>query len=296
MSMAEKNRILDPDFQRLKEKIRRERKLDCNQYKDSYLVRRFNVRMRARATRSYRDYIELLDREPSEYDSLLDDLTINVTQFFRDLPVFQNLEEEVLPLLIYHRVMAGRSSFRIWSAGCSSGEEPYSIAILMRELLGEDYGDFSVTIMATDIDEEVLAQAQEGCYLPRQLVNVPKAYVEKYFDFDGETYKVADELKEMVQLRKLDLFSQTAGTNFDMILCRNVVIYFTKEMQENLYMKFHRALGDGGYFVMGNTETLLGEASRKFIPVKSKGRIYQKREHPTEEEMALIPGMARSPA
>lgn len=277
--MAQKERITDPDFLALKRRIRTERKLDCDQYKDSYLARRFAVRMRARYVNGYKEYLAVLDREPAEYDCLLDDLTINVTQFFRDPPVFQTLEEEILPLLVYGKVKSNQGSIRIWSAGCSSGEEPYSVAILMQELLGEDAGSFDVSILATDIDEAVLESAAEGRYLPRQVVNVPKPYLQRHFEREGESYVVSDPLKAMVELRRLDLISQSPGGAFDLILCRNVVIYFTKQMQEGLYMKFYRALRDGGYFVMGNTETLLGEASRLFSSVSCRGRIYQKREH-----------------
>lgn len=274
--MQSKDHIEDPEFIHLKEGILREKRLDCNQYKDSYLARRFNVRMRACGVHSYRDYMDYLGRRPEEWDCLLDDLTINVTQFFRDAQVFVNLEEEILPLMIYEKVVARNPKIRVWSAGCSSGEEPYSIALLLRELMGDEYGSFDVRIIATDIDYEVLHMAEAGRYMPRQLANVPKKYVEGYFDFDGETYGVIPELKEMVEFRHLDLFSQTAGSGFDMVLCRNVVIYFTKDMQERLYMKFYRALNDGGYFVMGNTETLLGPASSLFQSIRSKGRIYRK--------------------
>lgn len=267
----------DRDFLDLKRHILKAKALDCNQYKDSYLQRRFAVRMRARGVGSYADYVSLLSSDPREYDDLMRDITINVTQFFRDVPVFKALEEEIFPLMIYNKVLEKRSSIRIWSAGCSSGEEPYSLAIILRELMGEEFDNFALTIVGTDIDEEVLGTALEGRYLPRQVVNVPKPYLEKYFTLEGDTYQLSPEIMEMVSFRNVDLITSTAGSNFDMILCRNVVIYFTKEMQERLYMKFYHALNEGGYFVMGNTETLVGDAAKLLTSVKTRERIYTKK-------------------
>ena len=264
----------DRSFRDLKQLIVQNLSLDCDQYKDGYLKRRFAVRMRARGVSDYGGYVQLLRSDPLEYDELMRDLTINVTQFFRDEAVFGVLEDEVLPLLIYRKVTLGDASIRIWSAGCSSGEEPYSIAILIRELLGEEY----VTIVASDIDDEVLESARRGRYMPRQIVNVPLPYLERYFTLDGDLYQLSPSIMNMVQFRNIDLFTKTAGSRFDMILCRNVVIYFNRDMQERLYIKFHRALQPGGYLVMGNTETLMGEATTLFTPVHLRERIYQKPE------------------
>jgi len=233
--------------------------------------------MRATSTHDYNDYIRFLGSHPEEYDELMRDITINVTQFFRDEFVFKTVEEEILPLLIYDKVMKGRNIIRIWSAGCSSGEEPYSLAIIMRELLGDDVDNFHLTIMGTDIDEGSIQNALTGNYMPRQLASVPKPYIEKYFTFDGTNYQLSEEIMKMVEFKFLDLFKGSAGHNWDVIFCRNVVIYFTKEMQERLYMNFFNSLSEGGYFVMGNTESLVGDATKAFTQVKTRERIYQKR-------------------
>lgn len=267
----------DKEFLSLKKHIYSATTLDCDQYKDTYLQRRFAVRMRATSTHDYNDYIRFLGSHPEEYDELMRDITINVTQFYRDEFVFKAVEEEILPLLIYDKVMKGRNIIRIWSAGCSSGEEPYSLAIIMRELLGDDIDNFHLTIMGTDIDEGSIQTALTGSYLPRQVTNIPKPYLQKYFTFDGTNYQLSEEIMSMVEFKFLDLFKGSAGHNWDVIFCRNVVIYFTKEMQERLYMNFYNSLGDGGYFVMGNTESLVGDAQKAFIQVKTRERIYQKR-------------------
>ncbi len=275
--MATEKVCTDRDFISLKKVIYRKTALDCDQYKDPYLQRRFGVRMRARGVACYSDYITLLNTDPTECDDMMRDITINVTQFFRDILVFKALEEEIFPLLIYSKITHEDPVLKVWSAGCSSGEEPYTLAIILKELLGEEYDKFSVSIIGSDIDDESLHSAQEGRYLPRQVVNVPKAYLQKYFTLEGEHYQLSPEIMQMVEFRNLDLFSATAGSNFDTILCRNVVIYFTKDMQERLYMKFYRALNEGGYFIMGSTETLVGEATKALTSVKTRERVYQKK-------------------
>lgn len=266
----------DKDFIALKNTIFQKTSLDCNQYKDPYLQRRFGVRMRVHGLQKYSDYSSLICSNKDECEELMKDLTINVTQFFRDTSVFKAIEDELFPLMIYRKVIKNTPRIRMWSAGCSSGEEPYSIAIILRELLGEEYDSFTISIVGSDIDEECLMAAREGRYMPRQVVNVPKPYLEKYFNFDGQMYQVCPEILDMVDFKNVDLFSSTAGTGYDVILCRNVVIYFTKDMQERLYMKFYKALNPDGYFIMGNTETLVGEATRHLTSIKSRERVYQK--------------------
>jgi chemotaxis protein methyltransferase CheR len=274
--MAPERVCTDKDFITLKKKIFHSTSLDLGQYKDTYLQRRIGVRMRSCGSKVYADYSSFLDSNPKEYDQLLDDLTINVTQFFRDPIVFKAMEEEVLPLLIYDKVKHGKRDIAIWSAGCSSGEEPYSIAIMMRELLGEEMDNFNVNIIGSDIDDFSLDAAAVGKYLPRQVTNIKKEYLERYFTFEDEMYQISQDIMDMVDLRKIDLIASKPPTKFDCIFCRNVVIYFTREMQEHLYMKFYDFLNEGGYFVMGNTETLVGEASQLLTTFKSRERIYQK--------------------
>ena len=274
--MAPERVCTDKDFVSLKKQIFRSTSLDLGQYKDTYLQRRIGVRMRVCGSKAYSDYIHYLDSNPTEYDQLMDDLTINVTQFFRDQIVFKAMEEDVLPLLIYEKVKQGKNDITIWSAGCSSGEEPYSIAIMISELLGEELGHFNVTIIGSDIDDFSLEAASVGKYLPRQVTNIKKEYLERYFTKDGEMYQISQDIMDMVDFRKIDLIAAKPPAKFDCIFCRNVVIYFTRDMQEHLYMKFFESLNNGGYFVMGNTETLVGEASNLLTTFKSRERIYQK--------------------
>lgn len=223
------------------------------------------------------EYMRLLSRDPSEYDNLIRDITINVTQFFRDSKVFQIIEKEIIPLIIYNKVNNNRRVIRIWSAGCASGEEPYSLAIILHDLLGEEFNNFISSIHGTDIDEISLNVAREGRYRPIQIENVRPEYLKKYFIDDGEMFQVSQEIKEMVKFRNQDLFSDKKGMYFDLISCRNVLIYFTKEMQKALISQFHNALNENGYLILGKTETLMGGVSNRFNMIDTRERIYQKR-------------------
>jgi chemotaxis protein methyltransferase CheR len=274
--MKFKNELEERNFYLLKSRIFNDTSIDCHQYKENYLKRRIRVRMYANSLKTYGDYLKLLRADPAEYDFLLEDLTINVTQFFRDLEVFKLLEEEVFPLLIYNKVKSNRRVIRFWSAGCASGEEPYTVAIIMKELLGEEFANFMISIIGTDIDNKILTDARKGLYLSRQLENVNPVYLNRYFKKLGDSYLISDDIRDMVRYREMDLFADSKTAHFDVILCRNVMIYFTKDMQKKLFDKFHESLNVGGYLIIGKTETLMGGAANKFSVVDAKERIYQK--------------------
>jgi chemotaxis protein methyltransferase CheR len=263
-------------FEILKHEIFKDTTLDFSQYKDNYLKRRLNIRMRACGVGSYDKYLRLLRTDPTEYDFLLKDVTINVSQFFRDPGMFRLLEKEVLPLLIYEKVKKSRKVLRFWSAGCATGEEAYSLAILLRDLLAESFDTFLPSIYGTDIDDDSLAHARAGRYLPRQVENVHPRLLKRYFTFDGEMYGVEDDIRNMVRFKKEDLFNYNQATYFDIILCRNVIIYFTRDMQERLFSNFYDVLNLNGYLIIGKTEGIFGDSKDKFEVVNSKERIYQK--------------------
>ncbi|MGA1822025.1 MAG: CheR family methyltransferase [Thermoplasmatota archaeon] len=199
-----------------------------------------------------------------------------MTHYFRDPETFQIIEKEILPLLIYEKVRNNRRVIRLWCAGCSSGEEAYSYAILLKDLLGEEFNEFIVSVHGTDIDSRSLEAAKKGRYLPRQVENVRPAFLKRYFTFDGEMYQVSDEIKGMVHFRKQDLFTGEKSKHYDLISCRNVFIYFSKEMQSKLFAEFYKGLNEGGYLVIGKTETLFGEARDRFLTINSRERIFQK--------------------
>jgi len=263
------------DFEKLKNKISKDKHFSCNQYKDPYLKRRFAIRMRATGVKTYHDYIKVLDTVSDEYQVLLDVLTVNVTEFFRDAGVFKEVES-VLRSIIKEKQEKNQNSLRIWSAGCSNGSEVYTISILLDQILGPKVKDFKITLLATDIDDASLKRGREGIYNQNLLKGVKRAYLTKYFEKTGDQYQVIAPNRQMVTFRKHDLINDRQQTMMDVVFCRNVVIYFSRELQETLFVNFYKSLVDGGHFVMGKTETLVGGAKDKFIPVNNKERIYRK--------------------
>ena len=262
-------------FEAIKRRIFEVRGLDAQQYKDTYLKRRLAVRMRANSVETYMDYLQVLKNNLGEFDPLMDSLTINVTEFFRNPDTYKAIES-VFHDLITEKKNHDRNLIRIWSAGCSSGEEPYSLAILLSEILGEEVGKYNITIHATDIDPIILKKAKAGLYKPEILQNMGEARINKYFKRADENYVIKDNIKKMVRFSKLDLIADKKSKSFDMVLCRNVVIYFSRELQERLYMDFYESLNHNGYFVMGKTETLVGESLKRFKSVNKNERVYQK--------------------
>ena len=265
----------DRAFEAVKKKIYDTRGLDTRQYKDSYIKRRLATRMRATGVESYGEYLGVLNRNAEEFNPLLNALTINVTEFFRNPETYEAIED-VLKELILEKEKKGRNLIRIWSAGCSSGEEPYSIAILLSEILKDRLNDFNISIHATDVDNAILERAKAGEYKIETFKNIKKLYLTKYFTREEDSYIVKNDVKRFIKFKRHDLISEKKLGLFDAVLCRNVVIYFSKDLQERLYMHFYNSLVAGGYFIMGKTETLLGEAQSKFKPVNKSERIYQK--------------------
>ncbi len=219
--------------------------------------------------------MKILDSDTLEYNKLMDCLTINVTQFFRDPATFEALEKAVLPQLVSDKQNRKGKVIRMWSAGCASGEEPFSIAILLNEVLRNERYDIIVSIYATDIDEKILKKAEMGEYDDLSMEKVKREYIDRYFTYSGR-YKVKDEIKRSVRFKRHDLISEKALTQLDLILCRNVLIYFSRNLQEKLFAQFHQGLNKGGYLVIGKTETLAMEAMKMFKAVDVRERIYQK--------------------
>jgi len=245
--------------------------LNCSGYRDEYLKRRFNVRLRATGVNSYGRYVIYLRNNPEEYKNLLNDLSINFTSFFRDTDVYTYLEKTLLP-----KIFLTSKPTRIWSAGCATGEEPYSLAILAQKVLGRAVANHPVTIFASDIDKDALDTAAKGEYTQKQLGNMDGASIDQFFTKEGEIFKVNSATKQLVHFHEFDLMTQATHQNLDLILCRNVMIYFSKEGQQQIHMSFYKALKEGGYFITGKSEMLSGEPALKFLPVDYQVRVYQK--------------------
>ncbi|KAB2944816.1 MAG: chemotaxis protein methyltransferase [Candidatus Methanoperedens nitroreducens] len=267
----------EKEFSELKSIIKRKIGFNCEDYKQPHLKRRLAVRLRATESKSYRDYAQMLSKSEDEVNKLKETLTVNVTELFRNPETFDSVRNNVLPELIKQKGI--NKVIKVWSAGCSNGEEPYSIAIMLNEFLGHSIKRYNISIQATDIDDDSIAKAETAIFQPKQLEKIGQERINRFFiKKDNNNYQVIDEVKKLVKVKRHDLISGPKFSGFDIIFCRNVTIYFEQSLQEILYMNFYNALNDGGYFVMGKTETLVGPSTQLFKRFDLKERIFQKRE------------------
>jgi chemotaxis methyl-accepting protein methylase len=252
------------------EKVERASGLRLVNYKQPCLRRRLAVRMRARGVHTYGAYAALLDRMPEEYDLLLDALTINVTKFFRNPETWALVRERVVPEL------AALPAAAVWSAGCASGEEAYTLAILFAEHVAASGGRARVRIDATDLDPGALAHLAQGDYGAAALEDTPPELVKRYFS-PGPPHRVAPGVRRLVRALRHDLTrEEPPEPPYHLIVCRNVVIYFDRPTQERLYSRFYDALVPGGYLLLGKVETLFGPARGCFQLADARERLFRK--------------------
>jgi chemotaxis protein methyltransferase CheR len=262
------------ELQALKEQIRRDVGFYCDGYKEHCLRRRIAVRMRARGLHGYAEYANLLLTDPQEYQKLRDAVTINVSKFYRNPEVWEILDRQVLPQLF-----AANRPIRIWSAGCAGGEEPYSIAILLREhaqRTGQIDALARFEVVGSDIDRASLETAERGEYGSFAFTDIPMPIRERWFEAPSFT-RVKPEVREGVRFETRDLMTSELAQGHDVIFCRNVVIYFERAVQEALFERFHQALAPGGFLVLGKVETLFGKTGSLFAPVSQRERVFVKR-------------------
>jgi len=260
------------DMQNLLEKIYQDRGFDFREYRESTLTRRLGRRLRARGAETYAHYACILDKDPGEYDKLFNDLTINVTGFFRDQAAFKALEESVIPALVRKRAR----DIRIWSAGCASGEEPYSIAMLLMEMLGSEISSRDITILGTDIDIQVLKRAREGVFTPKEVQGILPALLDKYFVSGNKGFHVKPALGRIITFEEHNLVSDFPYREMDLVVCRNVLIYFLPQLQTQVLERFHAGLGKGGFLLLGKAEVPVGKARELFRCVDKKAKLYRK--------------------
>ncbi len=237
----------DKDFALFVQKINQHLNIDLSQYKEAQMKRRLTTLRERRGYPTFAAFFDAILKDRSVQHEFLDRMTINVSEFWRNPNRWEVVEKRILPELL----RTGRK-VKLWSAACSTGEEPYTIAMIAAEQRGFP----AVQIKATDIDTGALEKAKRGLYLDRSLRDVPPAYVKKYFRPEGELYAVSEELKREVQFEKGNLLTDSFDTNIDMIVCRNVMIYFTEEAKHLLYHKFANALRPGGVLFVGSTEQI----------------------------------------
>ncbi|GAB2990430.1 PAS domain S-box protein [Amycolatopsis acidiphila] len=263
----------DPGFEAILEHLKETRGFDFTGYKRSGLVRRVSRRMAQVGIGDYPGYLDHLQVDADEFAALFNTILINVTGFFRDPDAWDYLQSEMVPMLLAER--GPGDQVRIWSAGCSSGEEAYSLAIVLAEALGVEQFRQRVKIYATDVDEEALAQARQATYGQRELEALPEAYAQKYFERQGGRYVFHKELRRSVIFGRNDLVQDAPISRIDLLLCRNTLMYFNAETQSGILRKLHFALLPRGVLFVGKAEMLLSH-TRLFDPIDPKHRLFRK--------------------
>jgi chemotaxis protein methyltransferase CheR len=266
---------VDEEFHFLVQKASKSSGVALTGYRDNYLRRRIDLRMKAVGIDNYATYTRLLDKNKNEITEFLNAITINVTEFMRDKTPFLVFQKDILPDLIEKKKKSHNNLVRFWSAACSNGEEPYSIGICSREVLPADW---SISIYATDIDEDSLHRASKGIYNKEELKNVDSTLIQKYFEPSGKDFKIRNINKLSIRFMKHDLTSEPpVSKHFDAVFCRNVMIYFNEEQKIKMLTDFYNALSDDGYLIIGKSETLPDEIRELFSVVTIREKIFRKR-------------------
>ncbi len=276
MADAPEDSLQPGDPAKVLAQVERERGLDLSRYRSSYIERRLATRLRALGFTTYREYSRYLDAHPDEYTRLVDALTINVTEFFRDAPMWRVFREEAVPALIEAKEVGRQRVIRVWSAGSATGEEAYSIAMSFLAALGHRAPNFMLSIIGTDLDPRALEVAARGEYDVSELQHIPEQDRARFLDVGEHTFRIRNEVREHVKFRRLDLIGDAPLQVIDLIFCRNVFIYFTRQQQETTIAKFAKSLARGGFLVLGRTEKMPTQLLPQFEMINGKERIYRK--------------------
>ena len=267
------------------EELRRARGLDLGDYRRASLERRLAARMARLRLKDPGEYLQRLRSDPLEYDRLIETFLIKVSSFFRDPLVFESLAHRVLPLIIDRHRREPTRQIRVWSAGCAAGEEAYSVAILLAQALEVEDFPCLPYICATDISPQALAAAQTGRYHRESLETTTLGILDRFFRPTAEGFEVIPEIRRMVHFSRHDLTSRRSLApadsvfgSFDLVLCRNVLIYFSLDLQKRVLEKLYRALNPGGGLVIGIFESLPREMEPRLTAIDRPHRIFQKPE------------------
>lgn len=244
--------------------VLKEYNIDLSAYKSNQLHRRILSLMSRVKVNSVEEYIRLLKKDPVQKQKFLDFITINVTEFFRNPDIFDELSKNIKSELPFN------SGLKIWSAACSIGSEPYSLAMIMDNLNSRA----NHKIIATDIDSTILERAKIGEYGISEIKNIPKQFLAKYFEVSGDKYLINPKIKKLVEFKKHDLILDNYESNFDLVVCRNVVIYFNQDVKDKIYSKISNSLKKGGLLFVGATESIYNYKEYGFE--KASTFIYKK--------------------
>jgi two-component system, chemotaxis family, CheB/CheR fusion protein len=263
----------DGDFEELLGFLKRNRGFDFTGYKRASLGRRIDKRMRALSVSGYDKYIDYLEVHPEEFGLLFNTILINVTSFFRDAATWSHLQHEILPAHLAS--VPPDRPIRVWSAGCASGEEAYTLAIVFAEVLGIDEFRRRVKIYGTDVDADALATARAATYDERALAQVEPSLRDKYFEHTGDRFVFRSDLRRSIIFGELDLLNDAPISRLELLVCRNTLMYFNAETQATVLDRFNFAINEGGILFLGKAETLLSQ-STTFAPIDRKQRLFAK--------------------
>ena len=278
---------VEPTLDALLEFVRDSRGFDFTGYKRSSIERRVVKRMSevGLASGAYGDYVDYLEMHSEEFAELFNTLLINVTSFFRDPQTWEHIATNVVPQLLSSR--PPDAPLRIWCAGCASGEEPYTVAMILARVIGDAALRDRVKIYATDVDEDALDLARRGAYLPRQVEDVPREALDRFFERTDQRYVFRKDLRRCVIFGRNDLVQDAPISRIDLLVCRNTLMYFTAETQAQVLRRFHFALGQGGVLVLGRSEMLITHGDL-FSPVDLKWRVFRKVVRPGLRERVRV--------
>lgn len=249
--------------------------VDLTDYKRPSLLRRIRVRMQQVGVDCYQDYLDRLQRQPDEVTQLLDTVFINVTCFFRDRPVWDYLEKQVIPQIIANK--PSNEPIRVWSAGCASGEETYSLAMLLAETLGLEQFQQRVRIYGTDIDQDALQQARRGYYSSRAVELISPNLLQRYFERRTDGYRWRSDLSHPIIFHRHNLIKTAPLHKMDLLVCRNLLMYLTKEAQIRALVRFHFSLRENGFLMLGQAEDLVNRDQKSlFTIIDRQVRVFTK--------------------
>ncbi len=249
------------DYEGFKKQIYSLTQIDLSAYKEQQMKRRIDSLINKHKIKTYKDYVAAIKADKNLFEEFVNYLTINVSEFYRNPEQWKVLENDILPTL-----MAKSKRLKIWSAACSTGDEPYSLVMMLSRHMPLS----NIKIIATDIDKQVLAKAKEGLYNVKSLKTLPPDLMKKYVTKVNEyTYKVSDEVKKCVEFKQHNLLKDTYPNDCDLIVCRNVLIYFTEEAKAEIYKKFNTSLKKDGILFVGSTEQIIQAQTLGYATAKS---------------------------
>lgn len=240
---------MENTYESFKTEIFKLTKIDLNSYKEKQMKRRIDTLIAKDGAKTYNEYVDIIKKDEEKFDEFVTYLTINVSEFYRNPDQWELMDKEIIPELIKK---FGRN-LKIWSAACSTGDEPYSLVMALSRHLPLS----NIKIFATDLDKQVIAKAKAGLYSEKSVMNVPADLKQKYFTKVGPSYQISDEIKQRVEFKEHNLLKDIYPVDYHMIVCRNVLIYFTDEAKDEVFLKFNKALTKGGILFIGSTEQII---------------------------------------